>query len=180
MAAIPGKLPSKAQVEALVRGWIDDCLWRQEIHRAETRGIEYFEPHEIERMGDEEARELDGLFRFAADLFVPRHKAAIGRALAGKESIEPYRPIIESAASEIGVSADRATVAGRLHERTILRGYATLLDELRETVAAIPRQPATVEKKAPKPNTFVFTTFWEEFERARCWGNAGSVLRSEV
>jgi len=54
--------------------------------------------------------------------------------------MDRYRPIIDSAAQEMGVSADPSTIAGRVVERTILRGYATLLDELRETVAAIPRR----------------------------------------
>src|SRR5258708_960603 len=53
-----------------------------------------------------------------------RKKAAIGRALAGAEPIEPYRPIIKTAARELGVSVDPATTAGRLFERTLLRGYA--------------------------------------------------------
>ena len=159
------QLPSRAELEGLVRGWIDACAWRQEIHRATTGGIEYFDPHEIEQMGEEDARELDGLFRYGADRFAAGEKVAIGRALAGDAPIDRYRPIIETAARQIGVSVDPATVAGRLCERTILRGYATLFDELRQIVTAIPREPAAPEKKAARPASFAFTQFWDDFER---------------
>jgi hypothetical protein len=158
-------LPSRAELEGLVRGWIDACVWRQEIHRATTGGIEYFDPYEIEQMGEEDARELDGLFRYGADRFATGEKVAIGRALAGDAPIDRYRPIIETAARQIGVSVDPATVAGRLCERTILRGYATLFDELRQIVTAIPREPAAPEKKAAQPASFAFTQFWDDFER---------------
>jgi hypothetical protein len=66
----------------------------------------------------------------------------------------------------MGMSADPATVAGRLFERTILRGYATLCDELCETVAPIPREPTPpVEKKAAKDASFALTAFWDDFEK---------------
>ncbi|OPY96403.1 hypothetical protein A5906_03855 [Bradyrhizobium sacchari] len=115
------KLPTRAELEGLVRGWIDDCVWRHEVRPA-TTGIEYFDQPEIERMGQDDARELDGLFRRLSDRFADREKAAIGRALRGDAAMDRYRPIVESAARNIGVSVDPATVAGRLFERTILRG----------------------------------------------------------
>jgi hypothetical protein len=121
------RLPSRVEAEGLVRRCIDNCLWRQEIHRAETGGIDHFDHHEIKRMGEEEARELDALFRFGTRLIAPKQKAAIGRILIGDEPIDKYRPIIESAAREMGVSADSSTVAGRLFERTIMRGYGPAL-----------------------------------------------------
>ena len=55
-------LPKRAEVESAIRRWIDDCVWRREIKRAETGGLDFFECHEIEMMGREDARELDGLF----------------------------------------------------------------------------------------------------------------------
>lgn len=115
----PEKLPSRAELEGLVRGWIDDCVWRHEVRLAAT-GIEYFDPPEIERMGKEDSRELDLLFRRLSDRFADREKAAIGQALRGDAATDRYRPIVESAARDIGLSADPATVAGRLLERTIL------------------------------------------------------------
>jgi hypothetical protein len=155
-------LPNRAELESAVRGWIDDCVWRQEIKRAETGGLDFFECDEIEKMGRTDASELDGLFRFASSFFVPQEKAAIGRVLTGNASDEKYRPIITEAARQIGVSIEGNTPAGRLVERTILRGYATLLDELRQTISTIPRV-ATVEKKPTKPSTFIFTEFWADF-----------------
>jgi hypothetical protein len=157
-------LSSRAELEGLVRGWIDACVWRQEIHRAETGGIEYLELHEIEKMGRQDAGELDGLLRFADSFFEPKEKASIERALNGSAPTDKYKPIVASAAREIGVPVDPKTVAGRLFERTVLRGYATLLDELRETVAAIPRQ-TIVEKSSTQPDPFIFTGFWEDFQK---------------
>ena len=40
------KLPSRAELEGLVRGWIDDCIWRHEVRLA-TTGIEYFDSPEL-------------------------------------------------------------------------------------------------------------------------------------
>ncbi|MEY9130224.1 hypothetical protein ACVIWV_003882 [Bradyrhizobium diazoefficiens] len=159
------KLPSRAELEGLVRGWIDDCVWGREMRLAAT-GTEYFDSHEVDRMGEEDARELDSLFRHLADRFAGHERAAIGRVLAGDAPTDRYRPIIESAARGIGVSADPATVAGRLFERTILRGYATLCDELRETVIPIPRElTPPPERKAAEADPFAFTAFWNDFEK---------------
>jgi hypothetical protein len=127
-------IPKQTEVESAVREWIDDCVWRQEIKRAETGGLAFSEPNEIETMGRDEAHQLDGLLRYASNLFAPQEKAAIARALTGNEPSERHRSIIARAAQRIGMSADPNTVAGRLVERTILRGYATLLDELRQPI----------------------------------------------
>jgi hypothetical protein len=72
-------------------------------------------------MGSEDASELDGLFRFASNMFASQ-KAAIGRMLTGGTPDDPHRSIITEAARQIGITADPGTVAGRLVERTILRG----------------------------------------------------------
>jgi hypothetical protein len=159
-------LPDRKELESSVRRWIDNCVWRQEVRRAETNGIAHFDLAEIERMGEAEARELDGLFRFGASHFAEHEKSRIGSVLQGGASGESLRPIVEAAAQEIGVSADPSTVAGRLAERTILRGYATLLDELRETVGAIPREPTSPPSPLTpaQPASFAFTEHWEAFE----------------
>jgi hypothetical protein len=115
-------LPKRAELESAVRTWIDDCVWRQEIKRAETGGLDFFECHEIEKMGREDASELDSLFRFASNKFAPQQKAAITRVLTGEAPNELQRFVITEAARQIGVTADPNTVAGRLVERTILRG----------------------------------------------------------
>jgi len=118
-------LPKRAELEGAIRRWIDDSVWRREIRRAETGGLDFFECHEIEKMGREDASELDGLFRFASNMFAPREKAAIGRVLTGGTPDELQRTIIAAAARQIGITIDPDTVAGRLVERTILRGYPT-------------------------------------------------------
>lgn len=117
-------MPSRAEAEGLVRQWIDACVWRQEIHRAESGGFDYLEPPpEIEEMGRRDAGELDGLCcGSAAGLYAEDEKRAVARTLEGIHPTEKYQPIVASAAREIGVSADPATVTGRLFERTILRG----------------------------------------------------------
>lgn len=161
-------IPKKAEVESAVRGWIDDCIWRQEIKRAETGGFDFFERNEIETMGREDARELDGLFRFASSLFAPREKAEIARALTGNEPTELHRSIIAGAAEQIGMSVDPNTVAGRLVERTILRGYATLLDELRQPIVDVPKLPSATQAPRPaQPASFIFTSHWATFKQLR-------------
>jgi len=155
-------LPKRAELESAVRSWIDDCVWRQEIKRAETGGLDFFECHEIEKMGREDASELDGLFRFASRFFAPQEKAAIARVLTGEAPNELHHAIITEAAHQIGIVAEPNTVAGRLVERTVLRGYATLLDELRQTVRDIPTVPSA-EKTPLRPATFVFTEYWASF-----------------
>src|SRR5262245_36468755 len=35
-----GDIAKQAEVESAVRGWIDDCVWRREIKRAETGGTD--------------------------------------------------------------------------------------------------------------------------------------------
>jgi hypothetical protein len=60
-------IPSRAELESAVRGWIDDCVWRQEIKRAETGALDFLECSEIEKMGRADACELDGLLRFSPD-----------------------------------------------------------------------------------------------------------------
>ena len=56
------QLPNRAELESAIRRWIDDSVWRREIKRAETGGLDFLESHEIEKMGRDDARELDGLF----------------------------------------------------------------------------------------------------------------------
>jgi hypothetical protein len=63
----------------------------QEIKRAETGGLDFFENHEIERMGREDASEFDGLFRFASNKFAPQEKAAIAHVLTGEAPNELHR-----------------------------------------------------------------------------------------
>ena len=105
-------------------------------------------------MGREDARELDDLFRYASNMFAQQEKAAITSVLTGGTPSKLHRSVIEEAARQIGVTTDPDTVAGRLVERTILRGYATLVDELRQTITDIPKVSSAEEKPAP-PASFI-------------------------
>jgi hypothetical protein len=62
----------------------------------------------------------------------------------------------------MGVTIDRTTADGRLLARTALRGYSTLLDELHEAVADIPRQAQAAVANPVLPG-FEFFTHWDEF-----------------
>ena len=108
------QLPKRAELESAIRRWIDDSVWRQEIRRAETGGLDFLKCHEIEKMGREDARELDGLFRYASNMFAPQEKAAITRMLTGGTPNELHRSVITEAARQIGITTDAGTVAGRL------------------------------------------------------------------
>jgi hypothetical protein len=154
---------TKAEAETAVRGWIDRCLWRQETHCAETGGIALLDKAEIETMGRQDAAELDALLQFAGRKHVADEQAKVARALgATGPGLEAYAGIIDAAGRDIGVPIDRATTDGRLLARTVLRGYKTLLDELTEAVADIPRQAQAAVAKPVLP-TFSFFAHWDEF-----------------
>lgn len=90
-------------------------------------------------------------------------QAGITQALrATGPGLEAYAGVINAAGRDIGIPIDRATPDGRLLARTVLRGYATLLDELNEAVADIPRQ-AQAAVANPLLPTFSFFTHWDEF-----------------
>jgi hypothetical protein len=154
---------TKTEAETAVRGWIDRCLWRQEAHCAETGGIALLDTAEIETMGRQDAAELDALLQFAGRKHVGDERAKVARALgASGPGLEAYAGIIDAAGRDIGVPIDRATTDGRLLARTVLRGYSTLLQELTEAVADIPRQAQAAVAKPALP-TFLFFAHWDEF-----------------
>jgi hypothetical protein len=156
------KMPSRVELEGLVRGWIDACVWRQEIHRAATGGIEYFDPHEIEQMGEGDARELDGLFRYGADRFAAGEKVAI--SAVGSPGMRRSNDIVRSSKLRRARSACPSTLprSVRAHDSAGLRHAVRRAAEI---VTAIPRVPAAPEKKAAQPASFSFTLFWDDFER---------------
>ena len=154
---------TKSEAEGVVRQWIDRRLWRHEAHLAETCGIALLEPAEIETLGRTEAGELDALLRVADGVFAGEQKARIARALGPSAGgIDGFTNVVTAAGRTMGVETAPDTADGRLWSRLILRGYATLLDELRETVAAIPRQVQATEAKPPLPD-FSFFMHWDEF-----------------
>lgn len=154
---------TKDEAEAAIRGWIDRCHWRHEAHCAETGGIALLDLTEIESMGRQDAAELDGLLQIAGRQYHGEEKARIARALGPTgPGLEAYAEIIDAAGRDIGVSIDRTTAEGRLLARTVLRGYATLLDEMHQVVADIPRQAQAAATKPLLPD-FAFFTYWDEF-----------------
>jgi hypothetical protein len=153
---------SRAEAEGRVRHWIDDCIWRHEAHRAETDGFEVLETHEVERMGKGDARELDALMRVCGTIYRDEQKKAVQRVLTGKEPLDTLGPVIDRAALGMGVTIDRTTADGRMLARTALRGYSTLLDELQQAVADIPRQAQAAVANPVLP-AFEFFTYWDEF-----------------
>jgi hypothetical protein len=160
--------PTKFEVESAVRRWIDERVWATEIRRAETGGYDFLDLAEADKLNEgsqdsNAASELEGLFRFTDRMFADRQRNEIGSALQGRNDGERFEPIVQSALQSIGQPGDRDSVAGRLWARTILRGYATLLDELRETVAAIPRQIAP-SNEVTYPE-FEFLAHWDDFEK---------------
>jgi hypothetical protein len=154
---------SKKEAEGLVRQWIDACLWRREAHLAETGGFAFLETDEIEKMDRQDAIELEALMRQTDRMFAGEQKAKIARALGpGGPGFEAYDGIVNAVGRAINVPVDRETADGRFYARMILRGHATLLDEMRETVAAIPQQVQASIEKPILPN-FPFFTHWDEF-----------------
>ncbi|MDO8400515.1 MAG: hypothetical protein Q7T45_22100 [Bradyrhizobium sp.] len=158
-------LPSRSQVESSVRAWIDDRVWAHEIRRAETNGFDFLEPDEIETLNEvdkDAARELEGLLRFADLRFAGQQKGEIASVLRGERDGARFEPIIQAASKSMEKSVDRSTVEGKVWARTILRGFATFLDEIRETVAAIPKYVAPNDE--PVYPSFKFLMHWDAFE----------------
>jgi hypothetical protein len=154
---------TKAEAETAIRGWIDRCVWRREANCAETGGIALLDPAEIETMGRQDAAELDGLLQVAGRRYHAEEKTRIAGALGSTgPGLEAYAGIIDAAGRDIGVSVDRTTNEGRLLARTVLRGYATLLGEMQQVVADIPRQAQAAVTKPLLPD-FPFFTYWDEF-----------------
>jgi hypothetical protein len=158
---------SKAHIEGLVRGWIDRLAWQHEIRRAETGGFDYLTADEIDTLGTNDARELEGLLRFAGEMHAEDQKKAIARVLRGERDLEAFEPIVRSAARAINAPADLSPVEDSLLTRTILRGYSTFLDEIRETVAAIPRQISQAANVPTIVPQFTFLKYWDDFERQK-------------
>ena len=155
---------SKPEAETLVLGWIDGCLWRREAHRAETDGFEFLDPDEIAAMPAQEARELDGLLRLCGTVHAKAERRDIEGVRAGRAPLDRFAGVIAAAGESLGHGVDLATPNGRLLGHTILRGYATLLTELQETVAAIPRQSGVAPGKSTLPK-FPFLHFWPDFAK---------------
>jgi hypothetical protein len=155
---------SKREAEALVRTWIDKCFWLREARRAETNGFDILESDEISRMQGNDARELDALLRVCDRLHAEQERKEIEKVLAGRAPMDRFGDLISAVGSSLWDGFDLATPEGRLLGRTILRGYATLLTELRETVAAIPHHLAAAPSRQVLPR-FPFLQFWPDFER---------------
>ena len=154
---------TKSEAEGLVRQWIDAALWRQEARLAETDGFAFLEPDEIQRMDRQDAIELEALMRFTDRMFAGEQKAKIERALGpGGPGFDAYDSIVNAVGRAINVPVDRETADGRFYSRMILRGHATLLDEMRETLAGIPKQVQASVERPILPN-FPFFAHWDEF-----------------
>jgi hypothetical protein len=80
----------------------------------------------------------------------------------GGLGFDAFDGIVNAVGRAINVPVDRETADGRFYARMMLRGHATLLDEMRETLAGIPKQvQASVER--PILPSFPFFTHWDEF-----------------
>jgi hypothetical protein len=154
---------TKSEAEGLVRQWINACLWRQEAHLAETDGFAFLEPDEIKGMDRQDAIELDALMGFGDRMLAGEQKAEIERALGpGSPGFDAYAEIVNAVGRAIDVPVDRETADGRFYARMILRGHATLLNEMRETLAGIPKQVQASVERPILPN-FPFFAHWDEF-----------------
>jgi len=91
-------MPSRSQVESSFRAWIDERVWSQEVRRA------------IAAMGEQYARELDGLLRFADNFHADDQRSEIASALRGERDGSRFEPIIQSAAQTMEQWVDSSTV----------------------------------------------------------------------
>ena len=83
-------------------------MWRQETRLAETGGIAFLEPDEIEQLGREDGAELDALLRFADRKHAGDEKARIARALGPVgPGLEAFAEVIDAAGRTMGVPVGR-------------------------------------------------------------------------
>jgi integrase len=157
------QLPSRSELEGRVRAWIDDLHWRNEIRNAATGGYVWFEPDEIEQMGPETAPEMESLLRMCARTYADDQTAEVQAALGPNGDATPFQAVVKSAEQYLNVSADRATLHGRLLERTILRGYATFLQETKTTLSKIEQASAASAPAKPQLPEFAFLQYWDDF-----------------
>jgi hypothetical protein len=154
---------TKSEAERLVRRWIDSAVWRQEARLAETDGFAFLETDEIKKMDRKDAIELDSLLSFTDRMFAGEQKTKMASALGpGSPGIDAFENIISAVGPALSLPVDRNTADGRFYARMILRGHATLLDEMRETIASIPKNPQGMVEKPLLPN-FSFFQHWGEF-----------------
>lgn len=67
-------------------------------------------------------------------------------------------------ATQLPNRAELESAIQRSIDDSVWRGYATLVDELRQPIADIPKVAPAEDKPAP-PASFIFTEFWKSFER---------------
>lgn len=167
---------SRADADCLVRGWIDQHAQAWEVNIATTGGLAYFTKAESEAMDPDQSREMDDLMRIVGDMVArPQFKVVTQAALSGRrpDAVRILEPIVEKALADIAPDIDRDSPDGHLLARTILRGFATLLDERadaeRGTLTPVPRHvaPRRPEKPVTSPPLIPFLSRWTEFETAK-------------
>src|SRR5665213_811609 len=158
------QIPPRAELEGMVRSWIDELHWRQEIRRAATGGYVWFEPDEVEQMGPESSREMETLLKMSHRLFQADEEVRVVQAALGPDGdAAPFGHIVKNAEQFLGVRADTESLAGRLWQRTILRGYATFLEETKATLSRIEQACAAAARAKPKIAEFPFLQYWDGF-----------------
>lgn len=170
---------NRADAESLVREWVDDSARQWEANMALSGGFAFFNVDEVERMGEEGAREMDDLMRVLGETMVrPQIKSMASQALSGRGTghTAPLQPIIAAAMSDVAPDVDPTSIDGKLLARTFIRGLATIMDEQSalEGGNIVPLPPLSADASVArlgKPVTelpsFAFMSHWDEFEKAK-------------
>lgn len=149
----------KAEVERLVRAWIDRQVVAVENNLA-THGASYFDADEAARLGPEFLRETQNLFYTVARIdHEDDLRPAIATLLAGQMAeARPFlREAMKMACAEIGIAEEKLDgPAGPMIERAVLRGFLTLFDEKFAIeggeVEPVPRSAAAPAPPPPQPS----------------------------
>jgi integrase len=167
----------RADAEQRVRGWIEESTERWETNIVVSGGYAFFDKDEADKMGHDNAREMDDFFRVLGDEYVlPRLKSMISNALSGRDPQQAaaFEPLVSDVAGRFAPEVDLNGPDGAILARTVLRGFATILDDQSAItsgeIVPIPRvfaSPIARKPAAPVISTTRFLDEWDKFEASK-------------
>ena len=168
--ASPGM--TRPTAEAATRFFVDTYRDAFERNVAEC-GAAFLTPADVERMGADEAGQLDGLLRFVFEETVaPDLKTQIRRGLVkGLPRDSELASTISNVRDALAPGLAPDGVDARLLSRTIERGMSTLIDEVRAIVTG-DLTPIPAAKDLPRPTVPSappppFLSYWKAFSDSK-------------
>lgn len=167
---------SRGEAEGRVRQWVDDMSNSWEANLVVSGGYAFFDKDEADRMGEEQAGEIDDLFRVISDTVVrPLLKKDVAGALSGRDRSDRLKFVKDAISQEIAPELDLSSVDGQILGRAVLKGFATMLEEQSSIEAGefapLMRMSDTAVPSGKQPDDaatdFEFLSRWDDFAEAK-------------